>query len=60
MLSFRFSLCVPVNPGGGESDDPEEHQQGQAVHPAADVRKEVHDCSKRKDGITILEKELID
>ena len=48
MLSFRFSLCVPVNPGGGESDDPEEHQQGQAVHPAADVRQEVHDCSKKE------------
>ena len=49
MLSLGLhSACVPVDPGGGEGDDPEEHQQGQAVHPAADVRQEVHDCSKKE------------
>ena len=63
MISLGLhSACVPVDPGGGEGDDPEEHQQSQAVHPAADVRQKVHDCSKRKDGMTKprLGKELID
>ena len=63
MLSLGLhSEWVPVDPGGGEGDDPEEHQQGQAVHPAADVRQEVHDCSKKKgwNEKPRLGKELID
>ena len=44
----KLKCFLPVDPGGGEGDDPEQHQQGQSVHPAADVRQKVHGCKGKR------------